>query len=168
MDLSTVQKKSPRESSTELGKPLSYCEAIAVQLGRLAIVLGQTLDPRRQALMAQDLSDLPLDALEHALTAWRRGETGHLSEYQREHSRVGIFFPTEAEIRAIARPYLSRKRNEEDLLRRKEEEQERMRYMKEHPEEFICTPDQQAKWDEFNAKYGFKVKTNSGVETRPN
>ena len=53
--------------------------------------------------MASTLSDLPTDSVFYAIEAWSRGESKHLSAYQQDRTRIGIFFPKPAELREIAK-----------------------------------------------------------------
>lgn len=93
-------------SSTALSNPqqaLSQSLAsIVTGLGRLAAVMGQPMTDQRQALMAQGLADLPLESVRYALKAWEQGDKRHLSGYQQDRTRVGVFCPTVAELREIA------------------------------------------------------------------
>ena len=76
----------------------------ALALTKLAVKMGEPTDRAgdRWTLMAEDLSDLPSESVLYAVEAWSRGESKHLSQYQRDRSRVGVFFPKCAELREIA------------------------------------------------------------------
>jgi hypothetical protein len=101
-------------------------------------MIGEPLDAGgvRLRLMAEDLSDLPEKSVEYAITAWGRGDKSHLSSYQQDHTRIGVFFPKPSEVREIATFYLKeerqKERNRELAEQRKRDEQHR----REHPEEY--------------------------------
>jgi hypothetical protein len=102
-------------------------------------MLGEPMDSRglRQSLMAKELSDLPAESLDYALAAWRRGEKGHLSSYEQDRSRIGVFFPKPAELREIAEQHAREQRRlARDQARRDREEAER-RDRQEHPENYV-------------------------------
>ena len=48
-------------------------ERTLIELGKLALSRQLSLTPECLLLMAQDLSDVPWDCLEAAITGWRRG-----------------------------------------------------------------------------------------------
>ena len=89
----------PEARSTSLG-------SIVMGLGKLAVVLGEPMTPERQALMAEALSDLPAKAVLSAIDAWQRGDKRHLSAYQQDSVRVGVFFPKPAELRELAQLHM--------------------------------------------------------------
>ena len=78
----------------------------------------------RLQLIAEELSDLPEEALEHAFKMWRRGDKSHLRSDMRDDVRVGVFFPRPCELREIANFY---QREQRELARQREEEEERKR-----------------------------------------
>jgi hypothetical protein len=90
----------------------------------------------RQSLMAKELSDLPAESLAFALDAWKRGDKRHLSSYQQDVARIGVFFPKPAELREIAELHAANKRDrdraENMRLTRKAEERDR----EAHPERY--------------------------------
>ena len=86
--------------------------------------------------MADALSDLPADSINHAVTIWQRGDKRHLSSFQQDHTRVGVFFPKPAEIREIAEFYLREKRQRERDRERIEKDERDEQHRKEHPDEY--------------------------------
>ena len=82
------------------------CTVLA--LTELAVMMGEPSDQNgdRWLLMAQSLADLPLVSILYAVKAWERGESRHLSAYQQDHTRIGVFFPKPAELREIARMHI--------------------------------------------------------------
>ena len=83
--------------------------------------------------MAEELVDLPADSLQHAITAWSRGDVSGLSSYQQEHSRVGTFYPKPAELRTLARVFLRKKRMEDEQRVREEEYEAMEQRRRNHP-----------------------------------
>lgn len=116
---------------------------MAVKLGEMAALLGETLDSEgiRQSLMAKELSDLPAESLDFALDCWKRGDKRHLSAYQQDVTRVGVFFPRPAELREIAQLHAAeqaeRRRNKATLRQIEEYSQDRQ----EHPENYVSVAD---------------------------
>lgn len=114
-----------------------------MEIGSLAVLLGESLDSEgvRQSLMAQELADLPAESLAHALDCWKRGDKRHLSTYQQDATRVGVFFPRPAELREIAQLHAreTREREREQARQRQQEAEERHR--QEHPEEYCSIGD---------------------------
>jgi hypothetical protein len=83
-------------------------------LEELAIMLGEPMGVRLR-LMAEELSDLSPDSVEHAVKMWGRGDKSHLKSQLRDDTRIGIVFPAPAELREIAMFYLAQQREEEGL-----------------------------------------------------
>lgn len=112
---------------------------IAAHLMKLALMMGEPMDKdgARLRLMAEDLADLPADSVRHAITAWRRGDTRHLSSYLQDHTRIGVFFPKPAELREIAGFYLREKRQRESDRERIEQDERDALHRKEHPDEYV-------------------------------
>jgi hypothetical protein len=86
--------------------------------------------------MAEDLADLPIESVQHAITAWCRGDTSHLTSYQQDHTRIGVFFPKPAELRAIAEYFLREKRARERDRERMEQYEREEQHRKDHPEQY--------------------------------
>jgi hypothetical protein len=106
-------------------------------------MMGEPMDSGgvRFRLMAEELSDLPQDSVKHAITTWLRGDTSHLSNYQQDHARIGVFFPKTGELREIAAFHL-REHRQRDRDRNLVEQLERdSRHRREHPEEYFNLAD---------------------------
>lgn len=117
--------------------------AIVDSLSKLSVMMGEPQDESgiRLRLMAESLCGLPLEAVEAAIDAWGRGDSSHLSAYQSDRTRVGIFFPKVAEIREIAQLYVRREREKEEVRTREEEVERESRHRAEHPEDYISMAD---------------------------
>ena len=91
----------------------------------------------RLRLMAEELSDLPMAAIDHAVMMWRRGDTKHLSSYQQESVRIGVFFPKPAELRDIAQFFLRKQRQEQRQRELDDEYAAQERHRTENPEQYM-------------------------------
>ncbi len=102
-------------------------------------MMGEPMDSRgvRQSLMARELSDLPQESLEFAITAWLRGEKGHLSSYEQDRARIGVFFPKPAELREIAKLHAREQRMAKREQARQEKAEAERRDREEHPEKYV-------------------------------
>jgi hypothetical protein len=129
--LSTVREQSQPE----------YLVWIVVELGKLAITLGEPMTADRQELTARALCDLPREALEAAFATWLRGDKSHLSPYEAEHTRVGVFFPKPAELREIANAFLAEKQSRDREQRAIQEAREWERDRKLHPDRYVAVRD---------------------------
>jgi len=110
-----------------------------MELGKLAVLMGEPFeaDGVRQAMMAEELSDLPLESLDYAIAMWRRGDKRHLSEFQQGNTRVGVFFPKAAELREIAAPHAAeahRQARDREQARQLADDE---RHRREHPERYF-------------------------------
>jgi hypothetical protein len=116
---------------------------IAAHLMKLALMMGEPMDKdgARLRLMAEELADLQADSVQHAITAWRRGDTRHLSSYQQDHTRIGVFFPKPAELREIAQFYLREKRQRERDRERIEQDEREARHRQENPDAYVSMGD---------------------------
>jgi hypothetical protein len=112
---------------------------IAAHLMKLALMMGEPMDKdgARLRLMAEELADLPADSVEHAIAVWRRGDTSHLSSYQQDHTRIGVFFPKPAEVREIAGFYLRDKRQKERDRERIEQDERDAQHRRENPDAYV-------------------------------
>jgi hypothetical protein len=135
------------QSSTTIAlhsRTLSQAQSvITIALAELATLLGEPLDPQgvRLRLMARELSDLSADAVLFAIDSWAKGNSSHLSKYEREHTMVGAFFPKPAQLRTIAKIHLRKARIEQETRERHEEEERRIRHRRENPEQYISMAD---------------------------
>jgi hypothetical protein len=87
--------------------------------------------------MGEELADLPADSVEYAISAWRRGDKRHLSSYQQDHVRIGIFFPRPAELREIADFYLRDKHQRQRDRERLEQDERDARHRRENPDAYV-------------------------------
>jgi hypothetical protein len=101
--------------------------------------MGEPVDSGgiRLRLMGEELADLPADSVEYAITAWRRGDKRHLSNFQQEHVRIGVFFPRPAELREIAELYLREKHQRERERERIEQDERDAQHRREHPDAYV-------------------------------
>jgi hypothetical protein len=102
-------------------------------------MMGEPMDSRgvRQSLMARELSDLPQQSLEFAIAAWLRGDKEHLSSYEQDRTRVGVFFPKPAELREIAELHTREQRMARREQARQEREEAERRDREDHPENYV-------------------------------
>jgi hypothetical protein len=97
-----------------------------------------------------------VEALLYAIDRWKKGDRSHLSEYEQQSTRVGVFFPKPAELRDIAKPFM-RDLATQQLARETREAREREARMRaEHPEQYEPSPDVQAALDALNKKFEMK------------
>jgi hypothetical protein len=89
-------------------------------------------------MMSVELSDLPADSVLAAMDAWIRGDDSHLSQYEQERVRVGVFIPRPAELRDIVRYHRLRERERREQLEREERDAAEARDRMAHPENY-CT-----------------------------
>jgi hypothetical protein len=133
-------------------------------MGELAALLGEPMDSAgiRQSLIARELSDLPAESLAYAMECWKKGDKRHLSTYQQDVTRVGVFFPKPAELREIAELHAAekRKRDREEANRIRDEEY--TRDIREHPEEYCSMADVIG---DLHSKKGIKPKAPVGPPT---
>jgi hypothetical protein len=149
MQTQTALKTQQQKSCADLA-------LIVVELGKLAMLLGEPINPDRQQLLTEELSDLPVEALLYAIDRWKKGDRSHLSEYEQQSTRVGVFFPKPAELRDIAKPFM-RDLATQQLARETREAREREARMRaEHPEQYEPSPDVQAALDALNKKFEMK------------
>lgn len=102
-------------------------------------MMGEPMDSRgvRQSLMARELSDISQESLEFAFAAWLRGDKGHLSSYEQDRARIGVFFPKPAELREIAELHAREQRRIQRQQVRQEREAAEQRDREEHPEKYV-------------------------------
>lgn len=83
-------------SAQSIGRSYSL-ENMLIELGKLALSMQLSLTPECLLLMAQDLTDVPWQYLEAAITGWRRGtlRMGRPEQMDR--------FPTVRQLRLQAR-----------------------------------------------------------------
>ena len=151
----TVPNASRLQLSTAPKKALSYLERVTAMLGELALTLRDPIEPIQQALMAEQLCDLPMEALQFATDRWLKGDTSHLSDFQAESARVGVFMPRASELRVIAVKHLREKRAERRERDRREALEAERRHFREHPEEYEPSDVVQAKITEMNQRLSF-------------
>jgi hypothetical protein len=128
-----------------------------MEIGSLAVLLGESWDSEgvRQSLMAQELGDLPAESLAHALDCWKRGDKKHLSAYQQDVARIGVFFPKPAELREIAELHAAEKRKRDREEAKRLEDEAYARDLREHPENYCSMADVAG---DLYAKKGVKPK----------
>lgn len=114
-----------------------------MKTGELAALLGEPMDSAgiRQSLIAQELSDLPAESLAFALDCWRKGDKRHLSAYQQDVTRIGVFFPKPAELREIAELHAAEKRKRDREEAKRLEDEACARDLREHPENYCSMAD---------------------------
>lgn len=102
-------------------------------------MMGEPMDSRgvRQSLMARELSDLPQESLEFAIAAWLRGDKDHLSSYEQDRTRIGVFFPKPAELREVAELHAREQRAARREQARQDREEAERRDREEHPENYV-------------------------------
>jgi hypothetical protein len=135
----SIAHKPPSTALLQVDKLRSKRSAMATaHLTKLAVMLGESMDEKglRLRLMAEELSDLPAEATEHAVRMWSRGDKSHLKGQLRDDASVGIFFPKPAQLRQIAEHYLTR---QQCLANQRAQEEDRKRWLsgwvQEQPEE---------------------------------
>ena len=158
--------QTSRPLSTQRKKFSAESALIAVELGKVAAILGEPMNADRQELLTEELSDLPVEALQYATRQWLRGDRSHLSSFEQESTRVGVFFPKPAELRAIADVFLRKQRAERRAQERRESEERDRRHREENPEEYVATTELQSKIDKMNARLGLTAKVIE-MPTRP-
>ena len=140
----SIEHRKPQTALSPAHAQRSHRSGLIVaHLAKLALMMGEPMDKEgaRLRLMADDLADLPVDSVQHAIMAWRRGDTFHLSAYEQEHTRIGVFFPKPAELREIAEFYL-RQQHQKDRDRKRIEQDERdERHRRENPDEYVPMAD---------------------------
>jgi hypothetical protein len=125
-------------------------------------MMGEPMDSRgvRQSLMARELSDLPQQSLEFAITAWLRGDKEHLSSYEQDRTRIGVFFPKPAELREIAELHAREQRMAKREQARQEREEAERRDRADHPENYLY-------WDPAEALQELVEKKGFGESSVP-
>ena len=140
----TIERKRPSTALSPVDEQRSLRSAsIAAHLTKLAVMMAEPMDSGgvRLRLMADELSDLPVESVEYAIKAWRRGDKSHLSSYEQDHARIGTFFPKPAELREIAEFYLREQRRKDRDRERQEQDERDAKHRREHPEEYVSMGD---------------------------
>lgn len=137
--LITAHRKHSTALSLADEQRLKRSASIAAHLTKLAAMMAEPMDSGgvRLRLMAEDLSDLPTESVEYAIKAWRRGDTSHLSSYQQDHVRIGVFFPKPAELREIATVHLREQRQRDRDRERAEQDERDAQHRRQHPEQYV-------------------------------
>jgi hypothetical protein len=137
IEKSTASLQALKPHSRELA------QWILVRIGELAALLGEPMDAAgvRQSLIAQELSDLPAESLAYALDCWKKGDKRHLSAYQQDVARIGVFFPKPAELREIAELHAAEKRKRDREEAKRLEDEAYARDLREHPENYCSMAD---------------------------